>query len=122
MVANFKEMNTLSKMMRTLNKTMLQFFKVLNKMCGCLSDYMESYVVYGILENGGLLTSWCKVPPGDNRFRAAIGHADQGHIAALIHSDIRGDVRDLWWNCKDKSKWNMQSHEQKQACSPGPCN
>jgi hypothetical protein len=42
------------------------------------------------------------VSPGDNRFRAPIGHADQGYIAALIHSDIRGDVGDLWWNCRWK--------------------
>lgn len=60
-----------------------------------------------MLEPGALLTSWCKVSPGDNRFRTAIGHADQSHIAALIHSDIRGDVGDLWWDCENKSKWNM---------------
>ena len=56
-------------------------------------------ILNSVLGPGELLTSWCKVSPGDHRFRTAIGHADQGDVAALIHSDIRRDVGDLWWNC-----------------------
>lgn len=52
----------------------------------------------------GPLTCWGEVSPGDDRLRSPICHAHQGHIAALIHGDIRGDVGDLWWNCEDK-RW-----------------
>lgn len=107
MVVDFIEVNTLAKTREDLSKSYVAI------VLACLSDPVESqnmrisYMMCGILKTRRLLTSWRKVSPGDHRFRTAIGHADQGYIAALIHSDIRRDVGDLWWNCKDKSKWNM---------------
>lgn len=47
------------------------------------------------------------MPPGDDRLRTPICHANQGHIAALIHGDVGGDIRDLWWNCEDKRKFDL---------------
>lgn len=47
------------------------------------------------------------MPPGDDRLRTPICHANQGHIAALIHGDVRGDIGDLWWNCEDKTKFDL---------------
>lgn len=55
----------------------------------------------------GSLTCWGEVSPGDDRLRTPICHANQGHVAALIHGDVRGDIGDLWWNCEDKRKLDL---------------
>lgn len=53
------------------------------------------------------LTCWGEVPPGDDRLWTPICHANQGHIAAFIHGDVRGDIGDLWWNYEDKTKLDL---------------
>lgn len=53
------------------------------------------------------LTCRGEMSPGDDGLRTPICHANQGHIAALIHGDIRGDIGDLWWNCEDKRKFDL---------------
>lgn len=53
------------------------------------------------------LTCWGEMPPGDDRLRTPICHANQGHIAAFIHGDVGGDIGDLWWNCEDKRKLDL---------------
>lgn len=67
----------------------------------------------------GFLTCRSEVPPGDDRLRTPICHANQGHIAALIHGDVRGDIGDLWWNCEDKRKFDLVRSRIMEGSLPG---
>lgn len=59
------------------------------------------------------------MPPGDDRLRTPICHANQGHIAALIHGDVRGDIGDLWWNCEDNRKFDLVRRRIMEGSFPG---
>lgn len=57
-----------------------------------------------------LTLDW-QVSPGNCWLGSADSKTQQGHTAPLIHSDVWGDIHDLWRDCKEteKRKWNGSS-------------
>ena len=54
------------------------------------------------------LTWGVEQPPGDRRFRSAIGKTGESHVAALIDNDVLRHFVDAGWNCRHKkhhSSW-----------------
>lgn len=49
-----------------------------------------------------VLTWGVEQPPGDGRFRSAIGKTGESHVAAFVDNDVLWHFVDAGWNCRHK--------------------
>lgn len=56
------------------------------------------------LAGSWILTRGVEQPPGDRRFRSAVGKTGESHVAALVDDDVLRHFVDAGWNCRHKKQ------------------